>query len=1118
MMMTTMMMVVMRGRRSRARRVLPVLCCLLYGWGWCVGGVWAEPCPWDEMGLLPWSANSTWGTEGVPVANSQVTIPAGKRVLLDVQPAPLTSLTIEAGAALIWGDVEGLVLDTHHVRVKGEFYIGSRSCRFKKAARIRLHGLINDSYEVTEHEFGRKFIGVSPNATLELHGKRKTAWTKLAQTVKPISEVDFALVYDHTNAENNTALSTKQQGLNVIVWNEDGSLMDFSKFSTYDQLSDFFESVPEGKVMGMYTYGPDGIGTRTSSLVNAIDSLRATEIHSIQDNFGYSFLARRGSTGIVTELLRPINDDGVEVIDFLQLHDSERGLVFQVAANEWTVKRSMMFRVMHADMAFPKLTLADEVWGWAEGDEVLVTSTNFDWTLAETRRIVSCQDCSARQIRVHAPFTHMHWGNFTYNVDERAEVAILSRTIVIEGVMEDTCTERTDTEQALSLCSKFGRDTFGGHLKVVRGFQSVGIRGVQLLHMGQQAVLGAYPVHFHMCDDVRNTYIRETVVVDSFSRCFVCHGTNGLEISNNTCYKHIGHGLFLEDAVEQDNLVYRNLIAGSTHGTLLLSDMSRDWCIESGVDEDYCHALASFWISHPNNNISDNVAAGGDGTGYMVIFADLPLGPSRQRQLELNRTHHPKDIPILFHGNVAHSNKKSGIHMDEKISTGTGSEGKGNVTENAVIRMQNEYDPKVNGTPTPANITNGTYYKNGNENMWIKGNIRVVFTALADSKRGFTGGTTLTESGTGVFRCLFVGETDNVGDATGTIDRSYYGNPPASLTAVSIYQGPNLITDNFFQRYRTASWCLEEGTALEHCDAGDVVTRHAGAISFQRVNLYPTMTSTYSAGNTFGFCDNENNASHWVFQGDQTIPDWDLLDGNKLAFLRDKDGSLTGTVNASIVTNLPMMSGDQCQIRQDWGNLMVCPYRYVQMHVVGNDGNLSPEKRKSYPLVVRRDDSPYDEALSIQGQARNEYLLRTHRSYIMDFNASLENAEYPSKIKVFGYGVERGDVVRVGICQPLNVSGFDITMFYPVYLKNNATWVTSLAALDADTTGAAFYHDQENGILFFKMLKLSSGCKRLCLVAVFVCDSLCSILFLKMQNFHQATNDFIWRFSFLSLL
>ena len=60
-------------------------------------------------------------------------------------------------------------------------------------------GQTDSKHYVEEESFGRKFIGVAPGGTLELHGKKKTAWTKLAQTVKPVKDTECALVYDHAD-------------------------------------------------------------------------------------------------------------------------------------------------------------------------------------------------------------------------------------------------------------------------------------------------------------------------------------------------------------------------------------------------------------------------------------------------------------------------------------------------------------------------------------------------------------------------------------------------------------------------------------------------------------------------------------------------------------------------------------------------------------------------------------------------------------------------------------------------------------------------------------------------------------------------------------------------------
>ena len=55
------------------------------------------------------------------------------------------------------------------------------------------------------------------------------------------------------------------------------------------------------------------------------------------------------------------------------------------------------------------------------------------------------------------------------------------------------------------------------------------------------------------------------------------------------CYDHLGHGYFLEDSVEQNNIINRNLGLGTRNGMTLMSDSKKEWCavdIRRG-DNDY---------------------------------------------------------------------------------------------------------------------------------------------------------------------------------------------------------------------------------------------------------------------------------------------------------------------------------------------------------------------------------------------------------------------------------------------------------------------------------------------------------------------------------------------------
>ena len=95
----------------------------------------------------------------------------------------------------------------------------------------------------------------------------------------------------------------------------------------------------------------------------------------------------------------------------------------------------------------------------------------------------------------------------------RAEVGLLTRNVLIHGKMGQTC-----VDDHLKVCDMVEFDNFGGHIKIIRGFKSVNIEGAELTNMGQMTVLGAYPIHFHLCLDTeeQNPVIKD----NSIHHCF----------------------------------------------------------------------------------------------------------------------------------------------------------------------------------------------------------------------------------------------------------------------------------------------------------------------------------------------------------------------------------------------------------------------------------------------------------------------------------------------------------------------------------------------------------------------------------------------------------------------
>jgi cell surface hyaluronidase len=125
---------------------------------------------------MKWSDPATWNGS-LPVAGMDVTIPAGKTVLLDVSPPALKSLTIQG--SLIFAD-QDLSLSANWIMIEqgGTLQCGSETTPFHHHAVITLTGNNPDENIMA---MGTKVLGVM-GGTLELHGMPHVSWTRLAAT------------------------------------------------------------------------------------------------------------------------------------------------------------------------------------------------------------------------------------------------------------------------------------------------------------------------------------------------------------------------------------------------------------------------------------------------------------------------------------------------------------------------------------------------------------------------------------------------------------------------------------------------------------------------------------------------------------------------------------------------------------------------------------------------------------------------------------------------------------------------------------------------------------------------------------------------------------------------
>ncbi|MEO7987772.1 MAG: G8 domain-containing protein [Gemmatimonadales bacterium] len=373
-----------------------------------------------------------------------------------------------------------------------------------------------------------------------------------------------------------------------------------------------------------------------------------------------------------------------------------------------------------------QLTLATSP-NWRVGDRLVVASTDFDPTRAE---VVTIQGIGGTGVSLTQPLLYSHYGQVqTYEgktVDERAEVGLLTRNVLIQG------------DSASSAAG------FGGHMMGMGG--TLRVEGVELHFMGQKGKVARYPMHWHMMGPVDGQYFVGSSVWKSFNRCVTVHGTDNARVEGNVCYDHLGHGYFLEDGAETGNLIAGNLGLGTkttADGEGVLPTDTR---------------AATFWITNPDNMIRDNVAAGSQGFGFWFALPATPTGLSTG-QPDLPRTNPLRE----FAGNSAHSNRRGGLQVDD------GPMADGN-TQTTYYSPRS--DPNDDQSAVEADFKDFTAWKHSGRAVWLRGaNLKLTGAVLADNAIGAT----FASYQTSVEDALFVGETANNSTtlSSGTPRRGY---------------------------------------------------------------------------------------------------------------------------------------------------------------------------------------------------------------------------------------------------------------------------------------------------------------------------------------------------------
>jgi G8 domain/Right handed beta helix region/Secretion system C-terminal sorting domain len=446
----------------------------------------------------------------------------------------------------------------------------------------------------------------------------------------------------------------------------------------------------------------------------------------------------------------------------------------------------------HAPQGSTNLSLLESV-NWKVNDQIVVAPTDYPSTGVAQK--MSINAISGTSLTTSVGMNAQRWGllqyatasgmSLTYSpppatvvagtpivLDERAEVGNLTRNIVIQAPDD----------------ARWQNDKFGCHVMIMRQGTTQGIahvNGVEIRRGGQNGKIGRYPFHWHMLSyegsttlaDATGQYIRNSSVHESVHRGIVIHGTNGVEVSKNVLFNIRGHAVFTEDASERRNTIDGNLVMHVRSPTTPLKVHETDLSKNS----------AGFWVSNPDNTITNNTAADCIGSGYWFAFTTQAWGLSAGISMNPSRT-----LFGVFDNNTAHSNSGDGILFDDVES-----DNDGNTMGFKYVSTTDGLEPEW---PFPNRrrhmLSRYTTWKNAGRGIWnratIPDNDQVV---SADNCSKFFSGAG--DDGL-IKRSLAVGNSLNYNMNGVTRPEIYGSDPPVALAS---YHSSFNIKDNFILNF-----------------------------------------------------------------------------------------------------------------------------------------------------------------------------------------------------------------------------------------------------------------------------------------------------------------------------
>eukprot|EP00775_Hariotina_reticulata_P013903 gene13903-14021_t len=276
---------------------------------------------------------------------------------------------------------------------------------------------------------------------------------------------------------------------------------------------------------------------------------------------------------------------------------------------------------------------------WKPGQDIVLLTTTWKDELHNQNEVLRIAGISAdgRQISTRQVIQFMHYGG-----EYQAEVALLSRNILFT-------TDEPDSSSVIgphtTLHTADGR-----------------ISGAAFQKWGAQNIAGQYPIHFHLVGETSSALVKDNVIYNSNWRCVTIHGTNAVYVYGNVGFDIHGHCFYLEDGVEERNVLERNLAAyvhaiRPDSGVGKFNPESQGNDVWQGVNlfDPTDFAAAGFYALNKYNTWLNNAASGGF-AGFTFPRAPRAIKDFKGIKKPDGYPFNPSRRPfVLFKGNSAHS-------------------------------------------------------------------------------------------------------------------------------------------------------------------------------------------------------------------------------------------------------------------------------------------------------------------------------------------------------------------------------------------------------------------------------------------------------------------------------